>query len=83
VNDSRVFAGVHFRHAVTEGAKLGKRVGEYVYKNYDGGWARLTRLACSADQLRGVCTHHAAVRFVALGLPAWGGTGHAQRLRQA
>ena len=33
VNWSRVYGGVHFKHAVTEGAALGRRVGEYVAKN--------------------------------------------------
>ena len=33
MNWSRVYGGVHFKHAVTEGAALGRRVGEYVAKN--------------------------------------------------
>ena len=33
VNWSRVYGGVHFKHAVTEGAALGRKVGEYVVKN--------------------------------------------------
>ncbi|KAL4431473.1 hypothetical protein ABPG75_006729 [Micractinium tetrahymenae] len=35
VNDSRVYAGVHFRHAVTEGAKLGAKVAADVLKQFE------------------------------------------------
>ncbi|KAI3430211.1 hypothetical protein D9Q98_004809 [Chlorella vulgaris] len=34
VSDSRVYAGVHFRHSVEQGTKLGKTVGFYIYKNF-------------------------------------------------
>ncbi|PRW60432.1 PAP2 superfamily [Chlorella sorokiniana] len=35
VNDSRVFGGVHFRHAVEEGAKLGAAVAQAVISEFD------------------------------------------------
>ncbi len=38
VSDSRVYAGVHFRHSVEQGTKLGKTVGFYVYKNFKCEW---------------------------------------------
>lgn len=39
VNDSRVLGGVHFRHAVDEGAKLGAQVAEAVLAKFDGRWS--------------------------------------------
>ena len=38
VNESRIFAGVHFRHAVEEGAKLGATVGQAVLSQFEGEW---------------------------------------------
>lgn len=35
VNWSRVYAGVHFKHAVVEGAKLGAKVAEAVIARFD------------------------------------------------
>ncbi|KAI7845827.1 hypothetical protein COHA_000737 [Chlorella ohadii] len=35
VNDSRVYGGVHFRHAVEEGAKLGASVAQAVLSEFD------------------------------------------------
>lgn len=36
VNWSRVYGGIHFRQAVTEGAKLGAAVAEAVIEQFDG-----------------------------------------------
>ena len=32
--NSRVYIGFHFRHAVTEGIKLGSKVGEVAFNHY-------------------------------------------------
>ena len=40
MNDSRVFGGVHFRHAVEEGAKLGATVAQAVISQFESEWSR-------------------------------------------
>ena len=32
--NSRIYVGFHFRHAVTEGIKLGSKVGEVAFNHY-------------------------------------------------
>lgn len=36
VHNSRVYGGIHFRHSVTEGAKIGATVAEAVIEQFDG-----------------------------------------------
>ncbi len=43
VDDARVYGGIHFRFEMEAGADLGRRVGEYVYKN---NFAVATACAC-------------------------------------
>jgi hypothetical protein len=34
VDNARIFGGMHFRHSVKEGNRLGRRVAEYIFKNH-------------------------------------------------
>jgi len=44
VDDARVFGGIHFRFDQETGADMGRRIGEYVYRN------NLRRAGCSCDK---------------------------------
>lgn len=48
MNDSRVYGGVHFRHAVEEGAKLGASVAQAVLSEFDSEWWSCLLTASSA-----------------------------------
>ena len=45
IDDARVYGGIHFRFEQEAGADLGRRVGEYLYKNLIGPAARAVATA--------------------------------------
>lgn len=36
---SRVYAGIHFLHDVTDGRIVGNQVGDYVFDNFEAEWS--------------------------------------------
>ena len=73
VNWSRVLGGVHFRHAVVEGAKLGDQVAQAAMRQFEGerseglpawetGWAEVggcvVIVCCACSGIASACMRH-------------------------